>query len=128
MTFIKNILKTTRRNMTSIHFLKEQLMKILFLKVSFCFPSAKSNKQGGKVFLRKFGVFQGKIFRPCLFFENTREILIIEYPLGNIMCIRNFYIAFLYWNVPERRFLVRIPKIRKCVPVPMIWVPIPKIW
>ena len=71
-------------------FSEEQFMEILFLKVSFCFPSAKSNKQGGKVFLRKFGVFQGKILRPCLFFENTRKILINEYPLGNIMCIGNF--------------------------------------
>ena len=68
MTLIKNILKSTRRNMTPIHFLKEQLMKISFLKVSFCFPSEKSNKQGGKVFLRKFRLFQGKILRPWLFF------------------------------------------------------------
>ena len=54
--------KSTRRNMTPINFLKEQFMISLFLKVSF-FPSAKSNKEGGKAFLRKFWVSQGKTLR-----------------------------------------------------------------
>ena len=36
----------------------------------------------------------GKILKLGLFFEKTRKISINEYPLGNIMCIGNFYVVF----------------------------------
>ena len=45
------------------------------------------------------------------FFENTRKIVVKEYPLGNIMCTGNFQEAFVYNEMYQKGdFWLEFPK------------------
>ena len=98
--------------MTPIHFLKEQFMISLLLKVSFCLSSEKSNKQGGRHFKGNSGCPKERYRDQAPFFKNTRKILINEYPRSNIICIVNFFVPFVYTELSQKGdFWSEFPKL-----------------